>query len=139
VSVSALRAQVQATVAAGFPTYDVHAFPHEAVSEDRDLVAVWTINLNEVSDNVLEQIAAVAVRVQPRWTPNPDLGTAPPDVTPLEDAAETLQAALKTIKTAVQSSGFWFSRTTEVTLNYELWSVDTTVLAWRENPNVAGT
>jgi hypothetical protein len=139
VSLTLLRQQVQTAVAAGFGGYDSQAFPFEGVSEDRDLVSVWIVDLNEQSDDVIVQQVAVAVRVSPRWVPNPDLGTSPPDVAPLETTAETLQAALLTVKTAVQSSGFWFSRTTAVTLNYELWAVDTTVLAWRQNPNVAGT
>jgi hypothetical protein len=71
VSLTLLRQQVQTAVAGGFAGYDSQAFPFEGVSEDRDLVSVWIVDLNEQSDDVIVQQVAVAVRVSPRWVPNP--------------------------------------------------------------------
>jgi hypothetical protein len=72
VSLTLLRQQVQTAVAGGFAGYDSQAFPFEGVSEDRDLVSVWIVDLNEQSDDVIVQQVAVAVRVSPRWVPNSD-------------------------------------------------------------------
>jgi hypothetical protein len=78
VSLTLLRQQVQTAVAGGFAGYDSQAFPFEGVSEDRDLVSVWIVDLNEQSDDVIVQQVAVAVRVSPRWVPNPTSARARP-------------------------------------------------------------
>lgn len=114
-----------------FPSYDFDHGWSDTSPDRRDVGFVWGVAKRENTDNTLEEIIEIGIRLFPNFEAPRG---SPRDASIFEDAAETLQSALAPSQTTLpQAEGCWFMRVTEVGTDLELQRVDGTVLVWAWN------
>ena len=97
----------------------------------RDRGFVWGMRVGENPEDTNTEIVEIGIRMFPNFQQqrgHPRVSTV------FEDAAESLQSALKDKQTIIpQNAGYWFMRVTEIVIDQELQRVDATVLMWGDN------
>jgi len=130
------RAAVAAHLKTMFPTYTVYSGYREGRSSDMDVIAVFSPGIREMADRVHTAEHRLFVRIWPRLI-SPVPGEEPRDPEQLEQLAVDLETALRAVqKTLATSSGIWFTRLTNVEMDYDDWGCQATLVAWSKNPAV---
>lgn len=126
------RTNIQTTLAAALGVEFVGGRIDGPVA-DRDIGCVWWDN-KQPSGNVSDETNTYGVRVFKRWAQDQGM-TTDLNVVPLEDDAEALEAALKSVLTV---EGHWFFTVTEVRADYDNQYVEATLVAYDQNRSSAG-
>ncbi len=128
-SLTELRTGLRDELAAdlGIPAQDGY---FEGRSERSDMLGVW-IERTSDAENVLQEDVQLVVRYRKQYVVARNQ-QVPSDPTPLEQAAEALQVALRDKQ--ANTFGVWMFRVSEIEFSYEDWGFDALVSAIRANP-----